>query len=423
MKNSILFLGALLLTQVLFAQDKLHSVLILNEGRFDYINGTQAVPVSLGKYDPANKSYTKITEIANVRFASDLKIHGDYILIAADSLLIKLDRYSYQELGRVKIEGIRKLAISNDKVFVSRGEYLKNFKSYLNVYSLQDLSLETEIDTSMGPKYATEGLAVVDDKLYVAINNAFDFGNEIGALGTYDINQSSYSGELTLPDAAANPDNLMIKGNKLYTLNNHSYDTSSITEIDLSLNQSNTSYLQNVSAGCGTSALYEGVVLYQELAEQTMYSFDTDQRNVTDSVNLSMNFYGLAVSPFDGDLYTTTTDFANTGALLVYRNWNLIDSLEISVSAGNIAFDIRNTSSVENIDLTNIQLYPNPSKDLVFISGIVSDKLSVEVISLEGRSILKSEDSRLDLSSIPRGIYLVSIQTEEGSTVRKLNLL
>ena len=36
--------------------------------------------------------------------------------------------------------------------------------------------------------YTTEGIAVIDDKAYVAVNNGFDFGNEVGQIAVIDLN-------------------------------------------------------------------------------------------------------------------------------------------------------------------------------------------------------------------------------------------
>jgi len=417
MKKIYTILGLVMLSQLTLAQNKIHSVLILNEGRYDYVNQTQTIPVSIGKYDPTSMSYEKLRDIDGVRFASDLLIEGDYILIAADTALIKLDRYNYQELGRQKVEGIRKLAVLNDQIFVTRGEYLVNFDSYLQIFDLNDLSLINSLDTNNGPKYASEGLAVSNGKLFVAVNNAFDFGNELGFVGIYDPVTSSYGNEIQLPNNATNPDNIMVDGSTIYTLNNHSFDKSSISMINGS--NASTSYLANVSAGCGTSALHEGKVLYQEMMEQTLYGFDPAQSQVNDSFNLDLNFYGLAVDPIDYKVYATTTDFVSNGALLVYDNWNRLDSISIGVSAGNIAFDVRDVSSVESIDEKAINVYPNPAKDYVMIN--TPDKAAyITLFSLTGQKLQGSTGNKMNLAEIPAGSYLIRVMIDGQSFDQKL---
>lgn len=419
MKYIYTLIGLMLLSQISIAQNKLHSVLILNEGRYDYINQTQTIPVSLGKYDPSSKTYEKIRDIDGVRFASDLLIHENYILIAADEDLIKLDRYDYQELDRVEVKGVRKLAVVDDQIFVTRGEYLVNFDSYLHIYDLNDLSLIAAIDTANGPKYASEGMAVVNDKVYVAVNNAFDFGNELGYVGIYDLSNASYGNEIQLPNNATNPDNIMVDGETIYTLNNHSFDKSSISIIDGNSSTASTSYLANVSAGCGTSALYEGDVLYQEMMEQTLYGFDTDQKLVNDSFKLDLNFYGLAVDPVDAKVYATTTDFVSNGALLVYDNWNRVDSISVGVSAGNIAFDVRDVSSVESIDEKLISVYPNPAKDYVMINA--SDNAThITLFNLTGQKLQEGAGNKMDLSEIPAGSYILRVVIDGQSFDQKL---
>lgn len=417
MKKIYTILGLVILSQLTLAQNKLHSVLILNEGRYDYVNQTQTIPVSLGKYEPSSRSYEKVKDIDGVRFASDLLIEGDYILIAADTALIKLNRYNHQEVGRQKVEGIRKIAVLNDQIFVTRGEYLVNFDSYLQVYDLNDLSLINSLDTNNGPKYASEGLAVSNGKLYVAVNNAFDFGNELGFVGIYDPQSSSYGNEIQLPNNATNPDNVMVDGNTIYTLNNHSFDKSSISMINGS--NVSTSYLANVSSGCGTSALHEGKVLYQEMMEQTLYGFDPSQSLVNDSFNLGLNFYGLAVDPIESNVYATTTDFVSSGALLVYDNWNRIDSISIGVSAGNIAFDVRDVTSIQFAKESEIIVFPNPAKDYVSLNINDSDA-EMTLYSLTGQMLKHHLGAKLDVSEISAGSYLLRVKIEDQIFDQKL---
>lgn len=422
MKYLYSLLGLMFLSQINIAQNQLHSVLILNEGRYDYVNQSQAIPVSLGKYDPKAKSYEKIKDIVGVRFASDLLIHDNYILLAADTALIKLDRYTYEELDRVGVRGIRKLAIHENEIFVTRGEYLVNFDSYLHVYDLNDLSLLRALDTNQGPKYASEGMVVVNGKVYVAVNNAFDFGNELGFVGIYDPATASYGNEIQLPDNATNPDNLMTDGDKVYTLNNHSFDKSSISIIDAGSSSVTTSYLANVSSGCGTSALHEGNVLYQEMMEQTLYGFHTVQQSVNDSFELNQNFYGLAVEPTEGHVYATTTDFVSKGALLVYDNWNRLDSIAVGVSAGNIAFDIRDLSSLDQAVERSIAVYPNPANEKFHVSGLLSESFALKLFNLNGQKVLETNEKDVDVSGLNAGIYLLRIETQNKSVERKLSV-
>ncbi len=406
MKIQSLFLisVATLLSHFAQTQEVVKKVLILNEGRYDYINQVQAIPVSLGEYDPLTKSYREVKTFDGVRFGSDLKIEGDHIYVAADNALIRLSLEDYSEDARITVEGIRKIALNDDKIYVTRGEYLKPFDSYLWIIEESDLSFSSKLDTITGPKYATEGVLVKDDKVYVAVNNGFDFGNEVGFLGIYDAAANYH--EVDLGADGINPDNLMIDENDIiHTLNNKDYTGSSVSSYNIAQANVVTNNLGNVSAGCNTSLLYEQTVVYQEFGENKLYKFDPVNRTVSDSLELGYNFYGVATDPVSGNFYGTTTDFASSGALLVFENNQVIDSIAVGVSAGNIAFDVRDVTSIAEGLSKRWSVYPNPSKGVLHVNGDIGN---YTIHSLDGKAVatgLGSGSIQLDLTP---GVYFLS---------------
>ena len=59
-------------------------------------------------------------------------------------------------------------------------------------------TLTHEFDTIVGPKWATQNLIVDGDSIYVAINNAYEWGNYKGLIGIVDMNSMSYVDEIDL---------------------------------------------------------------------------------------------------------------------------------------------------------------------------------------------------------------------------------
>ena len=96
MKNLVILLGVLL-SQVSFAQNYLHQVLVLNEGYFDYTTNQSVVPPTIGSYDPVTQIYTTVDTISGARFASDMIIEGEYIYVAADNYLYKYNKSNYNK--------------------------------------------------------------------------------------------------------------------------------------------------------------------------------------------------------------------------------------------------------------------------------------------------------------------------------------
>jgi len=83
-------------------------------------------------------------------------------------------------------------------------------------------------------------------------------------------------------------------------------------------------------------------------------------------------------------------------------------------------------SSIGNLsDVGDIQIFPNPTKDILYIKGESINNVSIT--SLEGKLILSKTDVNsnyleIDLSNYAKGIYLVKIMTNKGEKIEKLIL-
>ena len=128
-------------------------------------------------------------------------IDGDYFY-AADTQLLKYDLNTYELLDQ-SVTGV-KYSYCNDNLFVSRGEYGVSFDSYFQIYSKSDLTFISELDTTEGPKWTTQNMVHSDNKLYVAINNGFEWGNEKSLIGVLDLGTLSYLEEIDLGSDATN---------------------------------------------------------------------------------------------------------------------------------------------------------------------------------------------------------------------------
>ena len=98
-------------------------------------------------------------------------------------------------------------------------------------------------------------MIVNNHTLYVAINNAFEFGNEKGLIGTLDLLSMTYSTEVDLGPDGKNPDNMLFDGINIFTVNNKDWSGASISKLDLLDLTPTTINISQVSTGCGTSCL------------------------------------------------------------------------------------------------------------------------------------------------------------------------
>jgi hypothetical protein len=392
-----------------FAQNQLHQVLVVNEGYFDYQTNAILEPVTIGSYNPVSQQYQVVDTLENMRFASDLVIDGNFYYVAADSKIFKMDLNTHQEIASVSCPGVRNLAVYQNKLIATRGEYLTTYDSYLHVYNTANLQLIQAFDAVTGPKWATQNIVIDGSTAYLVVNNAYEWGNEKGIIGQLNLSNLSYGNEVDLGPDGKNPDNLVKYGSALYTVNNKDWTGTSISKFELANNATSTVNIANAVAGCGTSALRDDKLTYQISMETSLNNFDINGMNNIGPVNgINMNFYELAQEPLSGQLYTSSTDFFSFGTVYIYDAANTeLHQFAAGVSPGTIVFDIRSSAGIADAT-TNFSVSPNPTNDILTIHGKSANEL-VSLIDLNGTMVLSSTESTMNVSQLPAGIYYVNI--------------
>ncbi len=86
--------------------------------------------------------------------------------------------------------------------------------------------------------------------------------------------------------------------------------------------------------------------------------------------------------------------------------------------------DIRTTSTAEPGFEGQVKIYPNPANTLVTVSTDVSKDFSVEVYDAMGRSMNQIElnNSTIDVSQLPVGIYVVKVNFAQSSVFKKITI-
>ncbi len=92
------------------------------------------------------------------------------------------------------------------------------------------------------------------------------------------------------------------------------------------------------------------------------------------------------------------------------KSWNQVDDFKINVITANI-----NAS----VDSHELNVYPNPTKDYVFINTSDIFKVSqIKIWNYFGELISKTTDLLIDLSNEKSGAYLMEITTTKGSVYK-----
>lgn len=415
MKKGLLLFAAALSSFGLFAQQYTHQVLIANEGYFDFQTNAILEPATIGSYDPISQNYTVVDTLEGQRFSSDVVIDGNVYFVAADTKIFKFDLNTHQPLGSISLPGVRNLAVAGNKLVATRGEYLQTFDSYLSVFDKNTLQLLVAFDTIQGPKWATQNVVVANNIAYIAVNNAYEWGNEKGIIGQLNLNTLTYGSEIDLGPEGKNPDNLFIFNNALYSVNNKDWSGTSVSKIDFN-GTVNTQNISTATTGCGTSALREDKLIYQISLENTLNDYNLlDMSTVGPVAGINMNFYELSFNSIENQLYTSTTDFFSQGAVQIFdANNALIHQFNVGVSPGTIVFDIRSSANLSETK-SNLSIFPNPSNGVFTLNGF-DQSTTYSVHNAAGQEILRANTSTLDLNSFKSGIYFL----QYGSTCYKL---
>lgn len=398
----------LLCTSIIFSQNYLHQVLVLNEGYYDYGTSTIVEPVRIGSYNPANQTYTDVNILNGMRFASDLIIEGNAYYVAADTKIFKFDINTHMQLAEVSCPGVRNLGIYQNKLVATRGEYLTSYDSYLHVYNASTLQLIAAIDTIQGPKWASQNISIVNDIAYIAVNNGYEWGNEKGIIGQLHLNSMIYDNEVDLGPDGKNPDNLIQIGGQLVTVNNKDWSGTSVSKLDLATQTVSTTNIANVSTGCGTSALLGDKIIYQISMAQDLNEFDVNlMSNLGPISGYNLNFYELSQEPLSGNLFASETDYTTFGSVHIYSTTHTeISQFNAGVSPGTFGFDVRSSASINENPIETNLIYPNPSNGKFSVIGFEDGSYTLQ--SMDGKIVKTMNQSELNVNDLNSGIYILS---------------
>ena len=113
----------------------------------------------------------------------------------------------------------------------------------------------------------------------------------------------------------------------------------------------------------------------------------------------------------------------NLGASVEVKNGNVVAgssdfNLGTPNNGGVRAYSFSTSLSVEKNELlANINVYPNPVSDVLYIKGI--QVKNVSVFNLKGQNMLNSSKESVSLKDLVKGVYLIKITDSENRTVHQ----
>ena len=95
---------------------------------------------------------------------------------------------------------------------------------------------------------------------------------------------------------------------------------------------------------------------------------------------------------------------------LIDKDGNVL-AIEPIAEVKKITFSISNSeTTTENVAINSIVVYPNPTQDILHITGITPQTL--RVFDLQGRLLIIGNSTQVNVSNLNTGTYLLQVGTQ-----------
>lgn len=75
-------------------------------------------------------------------------------------------------------------------------------------------------------------------------------------------------------------------------------------------------------------------------------------------------------------------------------------------------------TAINNVEMDKYYtLYPNPAASYVYVSGL--DIEGIDICNLSAKTLIMSNEQKVNISSLPKGAYLAVVYTKKGTVVKK----
>lgn len=318
-------------------------------------------PPSLGRVDLTSFAYEEVLSFEDAGYATDLEIQNDAAVVVLENRVVKVDLTSGQIVADIELLGAQEAALLEDgTVVVTRGGLDDAWQpldltSFLVWLDADDLGLEGELSPTEGPTLPSQEVMVVDGKVYVAVNNSWAWGQEVGRVGCWNLDDDTYD-EWDLGEGAENPVALHLFDGNLFTVNNGDWSGTSVTRASLDdLSSPETVALDGVSAGCNASAFVDTKLAVQISGENGLRMLDGPSMVWEEGAVLNADApsaYSLIVHPTYGWTCAGVTDYVTFGEVQIRTaEGALLATVPVGVSPGSMAW---RSTEVSNLDESSL---------------------------------------------------------------------
>ncbi len=118
-----------------------------------------------------------------------------------------------------------------------------------------------------------------------------------------------------------------------------------------------------------------------------------------------------------------------SGEFYLVDNWGdtIYSNTTFNSDSLVIPFCLNSTTSIDEMTVNDVNIYPNPTSGMVIIESGVSSTYQLNIYNAVGQIIFKAQNlvdrkKQIDLSGYTKGIYIIQVQTEKETITKRLIL-
>lgn len=181
----------------------------------------------------------------------------------------------------------------------------------------------------------------------------------------------------------------------------------------------------NSTTASGKVTLYFSQAEFDAYNSQNTVKLPTNANDEANKANLLIDkFSGTSSdnsgtpSSYANGFVTIAPDAANVKWNATYNYWEV--SFETTGFSGFFLRTSSSTLATANTNKKEISVYPNPVKETLNIGAAASDKVSVVIYDLTGKMVKTSTATKINVSNLPKGSYIVEITTGNTTVSKKI---
>lgn len=416
-KNYVLIAGLLLMLWFSStAQTTVNQVIICSGGNYsnpdDY--------VTIASYKPATGQTTTFGTIYT-QSVQDVYVDSNYAYVAAQDSIAKFNIDTYERVASVEAVGVKRLSIKDNTLYATFQFPIT--EDFFRLYSAVDLSPIANIE---GISDETSGILIRNNTAIVAVPGNWATPN--GKIAWINLNTNTLLAEFDLGEWGKGINDFIFQLPGIYSFVSTPYGGAECGIYISDLNGNSIGY-HTYDAVLANLTGYDGYEVYAEI-NGGIGVFDIENMELANDNLIAAPEHTLVASVLDtiNDLiYFTTTDYLVMGEGFIYSiGGEMLGSFDAGISAEAIAIDYRNVTSVSENNSFRFEthIYPNPIKSILHIES-ESPIEEISILNLLNQKVNSWKVDRnsyqtIELSELSKGVYLLQLNSIEGTVSRKI---